>query len=43
LEQPHELREQAAWYRAWADFGTDADRAWREGFIGYLESLAKKN
>jgi hypothetical protein len=40
LEQPHELRAQAKWLRGWADFGTDADRAWREGLADYLEKLA---
>jgi hypothetical protein len=40
LEQPHELRAQAEWLRGWADLGTDADRAWREGLANYLENLA---
>jgi hypothetical protein len=40
LEQPHELRAQAQWFRSWAGFGTDADRAWLEGFADYLEKLA---
>jgi hypothetical protein len=40
LEQPHELRAQAKWLRGWADFGTDAERAWRDGLADYLEKLA---
>ena len=40
MEQPHELRELANWYRGWANFGRDEDRAWRGGFADYLEKLA---
>ena len=40
MEQPHELRELAVWYRGWTDVGSDDDRAWREGSAAYLENLA---
>ena len=42
LEQPHELRELAQWYRGWAEVGNDADRAWRFGFADYLEKRANE-
>jgi len=40
LEQPHELRELASWYRSWAEVGCDEDRAWRIGFADFLEKRA---
>jgi hypothetical protein len=40
VKQLHEIRAQIEWLRSWANFGTDEDRAWREGFIAYLETLA---
>jgi hypothetical protein len=40
LERPHELRELANWFRGWADVGTEGDRAWRDGFVVYLEKVA---
>jgi hypothetical protein len=40
LEQPHELRELAKWYRGWAEFGNARDRAWQAGFAEYLERRA---
>jgi len=42
LKQLHEIKAQIAWLRDWANFGTDEDRAWREGFIEYLEHLAQR-
>ena len=42
MEQLHEIKAQIAWLRGWANFGTAEDRAWREGFIDYLEDLARK-
>ena len=42
MKQLHEINAQIEWLRGWANFGTAEDRAWREGFIEYLESLAKK-
>ena len=38
----HEIKAQIEWLRGWANFGTAEDRAWREGFIQYLEGLSKK-
>ena len=38
----HEIRAQIEWLRGWANFGTAEDRAWRDGFIEYLESLSRK-
>jgi hypothetical protein len=40
LDQPHELRELARWYRGWADLEKDGDRAWQKGFADYLEERA---
>lgn len=42
VKQLHEIRAQIEWLSGWANFGTAEDRAWREGFIEYLESLAEK-
>ena len=42
MKQLHEIKAQIEWLRGWANFGTVEDRAWREGFIEYLESLAQK-
>ena len=41
MNQLHEIKAQIEWLRGWANFGTAEDRAWREGFIEYLESLAE--
>ncbi len=40
MDQPHELRELARWYRGWADLEKDGDRAWQKGFADYLEERA---
>ena len=42
MKQLHEIKAQVEWLRGWANFGTAEDRVWREGFIEYLENLAKK-
>ena len=42
MRQLHEIKAQIEWLRGWANFGTAEDREWREGFIEYLEDLARK-
>jgi hypothetical protein len=42
LKQLHEIKAELEWLREWANFGTAEDRAWREGFIEYLENLSRK-
>ena len=42
MKQLHEIKAQIEWLRGWANFGTAEDRAWREGFIEYLETEATK-
>jgi hypothetical protein len=42
LKQLHEIKAELEWLRGWANVGTAEDRAWREGFIEYLENLSRK-
>ena len=42
MEQLHEIKTQIEWLRGWSNFGTADDRAWREGFIEYLQGLAQE-
>ena len=42
MEDPHNLRKLAEWYRSMAEIGHSDDRVWRISFADYLERRARE-